>query len=1137
MRSIAAAPCPHPRLPAVAAAVATLVGGSFPAAAQLVTPFGDVSPSFSSAASVDLAGQQIFLGFTTNGARTLGTLDVTAGGSLTAAQIVPGIGGLGEGIVTVSGAGSIINLTGGAAYNGLDIGSWGIGTMTVSNGATVTCSSPLSCSYSSIGNAAGSTGQLRINGGVLSGFGSFAVGLGNFSAGFGSAGASTAATLNIENSGSLSSTGYNVIGANYGQTGQVTGTVTIDGIGSTWSITRDLANNGGQAFLAIAPSSNTIANVTISNGGNLSVTGSRSTPATDSSLPGINMSTAAGATSTMTVESGGSVRIGGDTGVITLGGNSSTSSAGAKATLNIKTGGTVSGTGSNGLTFMAIGQNLGEGTVNVSGVGSQLTVAGVGGQNTQGLDGLGGLIVVGRNRNGGGGGIGTLDVASGGSVLISDNGQAASTGAMGLRLAEGAGSSGTVNVSGSGSSIVVSSTGGIATTPYVEIGTGGIGKMTVSDGGTVLVQGLGQRNFIVGNSSAGSGTLDLTTGAQINASWFAIGNNGGKGTATINNSTVNVDGVVYFNGNPLGAGVRVGRGVGADALLELQNGAALNINNSIADASVILGGTGALAGGTGTLNMSGGSTMSFTGLAANASLQVGGSSGGIGIMSMTGGSIVNVGATGDVTVGGPAGSDGKLDLESGSKATANRINIGGNSDVVTSPPSGTAGGTGRATVTGAGSELRASGSTAFVGVGRSGTGELNVLNGATVAGTAMSVGRGVGGNGTLVVSGGSLIDMRGQQTVVNPVGANLAIGLGEGMGLATITNSTVNIINATPMATSVGANLVIGGSGRFPKGTGTLDLSGSQVTVSAATGLAAVTVGNDGTGTALLRNSSSINAGDGTVYVARQVGSTGTLDMSGNSVLNADFVAVGVNAKYNATSGLQSLGGVGTLALNNSTINTKHFELGAGSTLTGDGGVINVVDTLDPVTGQPVKGPVIIGGTISPGNSPGRIRIRCDVTTLAGSRLILDIDDTGVGFEIDELILGSTSKFDLQTLQIVFNFIGDTNPDEFAKTGGFDLDNFLRAEDPTPQDPTNTTKLSDLFRKNGNNYASWDAAILADNLSAESDYFDLSNFKVGPGGEVRFDATAIPEPASIALVLLALLAMEAQRRRAAARRV
>jgi T5SS/PEP-CTERM-associated repeat protein len=188
----------------------------------------------------------------------------------------------------------------------------------------------------------------------------------------------------------------------------------------------------------------------------------------------------------VTVTTGGSIVLAGDSGSIGVGGSST--SVGGTATLNITAGGTVSGSGPNGLAIMQIGRNQATGTVNVSGAGSRLVVAGVGGVNTT-LDGNGGQITVGRNQ-GNGGGTGTLNVTSGGSVVMSDNGQAATSG-VGLLVANGAGSSGNVTVSGIGSSIVVSSTGNGSAVPFVTVGAGGTGQMTITNGGSVAVQGAG----------------------------------------------------------------------------------------------------------------------------------------------------------------------------------------------------------------------------------------------------------------------------------------------------------------------------------------------------------------------------------------------------------------------------------------------------------------------------------------------------------------------------------------------------------------------------------------------------------------------------------------------------------------------
>ena len=55
----------------------------------------------------------------------------------------------------------------------------------------------------------------------------------------------------------------------------------------------------------------------------------------------------------------------------------------------------------------------------------------------------------------------------------------------------------------------------------------------------------------------------MTNGASIVASRFAVADNGGVSVATIDHSSINLDGVINFNGS-IGAGVRVGRGDGAD---------------------------------------------------------------------------------------------------------------------------------------------------------------------------------------------------------------------------------------------------------------------------------------------------------------------------------------------------------------------------------------------------------------------------------------------------------------------------------------------------------------------------------------------------------------------------------------------
>ena len=1077
-----------------------------PAAKAQVASSGDVSPIISGA-DVNLNGQAVLIGSTVGGVGRQGTLSITPNGTLTAAQIVAGYGGLGVGTVTVTGAGSVINLTGGGLFNGLETGSWGTGTVTVSNGGLIACSTAAACPFNPIGLAAGSTGTLAINGGTVRGLGSLAVGSGNLASGFGTVGANTSGTLSITNGGTLATSGFSSVASNSGQTGLVTGNVSINGVGSSWAITRDLANGGGQAFLGLAPASSSTANITISNGGNLTITGSRANPATDNSLPGINMSGGAGATSVMTVTNAGSIRVGGDSGVFNVGGNPSVGSAGASATLNITGGGTVSGLGANGLFFMAIGQNLGTGIVNVSGADSQLVLAGIGGQNTQGGDGIGGLLMVGRERNGGGGGNGTLNVTNGGSVVIADNGLVSTPFSMGLRVGSGATSAGAVTVSGNGSSIVIASTVGSEAGPQAVIGNGGIGQMSISDGASVLVQGAGQRNFTVGNGATGSGTLNVNSGGAITASRFAVGDNGGSGVATINNATVNLDGVIFnngINGTPFGAGVRIGRGDGSNGVLNLSNGASININNAFDSANITIGGNSALAGGTGTLSMTSGSSINFTGTAANASLQVGASTGGVGTLSMTGGSVVNMGAAGNALVAHAAGSVGSLTVNGGSAINANTIQIGGNSDTA-------AGGIGSAVVSGAGSTLRATGDTGFIAVGRGGTGSLSVSNQGTVEAIVLNVGRAAGGSGTMTVNNAS-VTLSGQQTTGNLVGAALAVGNRGGSGTMTIGNGSV--VNISNLGTA-GASLNVGGTPISPLGTGTLTVTNSQINITAAPGLAIARIGHDGTGTATF-NSSTMNVGtlvsdasaarDGTLIVAGLAGSVGTLTLNANSVVSAGYVGIGASPA--------GQGGTGRLVLNDSTINSTKFELGANSVLTGNNGTINAT------------GDVIIGGTIDPGNSPGRIKINCNLITLAGSRLILEIGRDGEGFAVDHVTIGNDSTFDLSKLEIVFSFLGDINPTTYiAETaGGLDLDNFLESFDPL----TNT--ISGLSKVFGTD-RTWANVVDSSKISAVSDFYNVTDLRLSGSGVVTLNSAPIPEPSTWALMAFGMLALMMMARR------
>ncbi|WP_263559263.1 beta strand repeat-containing protein [Paucibacter sp. B2R-40] len=393
-------------------------------------------------------------------------------------------------------------------------------------------------------------------------------------------------------------------------------------------------------------------------------------------------------------------------------------------------------------------------------------------------------------------------------------------------------------------------------------------------------------------------------------------------------------------------------------------------------------------------------------------------------------------------------------------------------------------GAGLALVSGAGSLLKVQGVDArlIVGLGTNGDGQLKVQDQARLETTLLHIGSS-GGTGQLRVDNAE-VKLSGQWTS-DATGAGVTVGRGMGSsGQVQLNNGAKLMISNLSDA---GAFLDLGG-GRVEFGSGMLTVTGaSQVKLAAAPGLASVNIGRSGTGIASFDGASSLDVGDGSVYIGRKAGAVGVLTLAGNSTLNAAYVGVG------SEPGVDT--GVGTLIVNASTLSASTLEIGAKG-FVGGNGVLNAN--------------IINRGVFNPGNSPGTLTLGGDFTNQAGGRLVLEVQSNATGgFDVDQLVFADASLLDLSGLQIGFRFLGTTDPNAFQVSGKFQIDNFMKRSGGAGLD---------------------DALFSGVSFAASSDDYNFQSFSFTAAGGAVFAAQAVPEPMTW-LMLLTGLALLLQRRR------
>jgi T5SS/PEP-CTERM-associated repeat protein len=693
-----------------------------------------------------------------------GTLTINNGAQFTAGGLAAGAGGTGNGTITIDGAGTNATLHPQGATGPVDVGEWGIGTMTVSSGAVLDATDTSNCApgwcYAFVANAAGSTGTLNITGAgsqvSLPTTTSFGVGhdavlkndtMGNV---FGTPGASSSGTVNLNSGGTLNS-GAAVIGENANLfppptgvtnvstgTETSTGTVTVAGASSTWNVAA-----GNQNGVGLGTGPNTTGSLKITNG---TVNIGADAPSSQVGLYAGGTSTHAGGSGSVLVDGGALKLTSGTDDFIVLGRNQ------GSATMTVQGGGTVSGA-----VLAQLGRDGSNGSLTVNGIGSSFTLSGGSSTSSAVALELGDADSPALAATLGPSSTGSLLIENGGNVTVKTDTQA--TGGIVLGLNGGVG---TVTVSGIGSQLALEST---------------------------VTPAAGQSGIAVGRS--GSGTLNVISGGQV------IVTDSGSGE----NATITLGGSAFqqANGEQPGTGTITVSGTGSRVDVEPAHGDLVVGNAGIGTLHVSDGGTvtsdamilGLEQGSIGTASIDG----------ASSSVQLNG----LGVLSQTGpGLSVGAAGTGNLSIS----NGGRLTLTNPT-TNSGRIAIGGSSN------NNFAGGTGTMTVSG-GSQVLASGGTNYVVVGGNGNGTLSINDGSTV-----DVAHGTGSTGAVYVGASPsspAVPLSGTVTVANnstlDAGSLLGIasdGATDSGGTGVVMLTGMSTINATDVV--VGHNGVLGGHG------------------------------------------------------------------------------------------------------------------------------------------------------------------------------------------------------------------------------------------------------------------------------------------------------------------------------------
>jgi fibronectin-binding autotransporter adhesin len=444
----------------------------------------DIGNQSNGSGSLSVSSKAQFIG--TNGidvgANGSGALSVSSGGTVNGTGLV-GIGesnssspaGVDTAQAVVTGTGSLLE----ASSQGLAVGDLSSGSLTVSQGGSISATTPNSNSFAALTVGRRSTGSLTVtdSNSSLAASGAASIGLAG------------AGNLLVENHGSLS--------------------IGVDGEGNDGIAIGGAALNGNTLYAGGSGTAQVVSN------GDLF--------STQSIIVGEN-----GDSGALTINTGGTVEAGqqlflGSTATLASGGTLITSTGSTtvgsttvetgNGVINVGAGGVlkIDGTGvASGTPSLVIGSGAGSsGALNVSGAGATVN------NNAGGFD-VGGV------------GLGSLAIQSGGTVITSPG---TTVGLVGADIASGTGSDGSnVSVTGNGSDWQI--------TGSLLVGDAAAGSLAITAGGTVTAD-----SGDIGVQSGASGNVSVigTGSALTYAGQLTIGDNASAELSILNGATVNAN--------------------------------------------------------------------------------------------------------------------------------------------------------------------------------------------------------------------------------------------------------------------------------------------------------------------------------------------------------------------------------------------------------------------------------------------------------------------------------------------------------------------------------------------------------------------------------------------------------------------